>query len=55
MIFIRVEWKHQDPDSPITLYSELDDPRWQTRKVEVFRNGCIGYTSAERGSGGTRC
>jgi hypothetical protein len=53
MKYIRVNWKHQYPDEPVTLYSELDDGRWEVRKVEVFRDGRIGYASAEEQSGGT--
>lgn len=54
MKYIRVAWKHQNPDEPTMLYSELDARRWETRKVEVFRNGRIGYASAEGESGGTQ-
>lgn len=35
------------------LYSELDDNRFEVRKVEVFRDGHLGYADAERSSGGT--
>jgi hypothetical protein len=54
MKYIRVGWKHQNPDMPVLLYSELDASRWEVRKVEVFRNGRCGYASAEGSSGGTR-
>lgn len=53
MIYIRVKWKHEDPDDPIVLYSELDDQRWEIRKIEVFRNGRKGCASAEGEIGGT--
>jgi hypothetical protein len=36
------------------LYSELDDARWETRKVEIFRNGKIGYASRTDSGGSTR-
>jgi hypothetical protein len=36
---VRVGWKHQHPDDPVILYSELDGNRFEVRKVEVFRNG----------------
>ena len=35
------------------LYSELDDQRWERRKVEMFRNGRMGYADAEREFGGS--
>jgi hypothetical protein len=49
--FIRVHWKHGNAEDPITLYSELDEERWEVRKVEVFADGRIGYAN-ERGSFG---
>jgi hypothetical protein len=36
------------------LYSELDDNRFEVRKVEVFRNRTCGYASAEGAFGGTQ-
>ncbi len=48
--YIRVAWKHERPEDPITLYSELDEERWEVRKVEVFRDGRA--TSAD-GKGST--
>jgi len=35
------------------MYSELDDNRWEIRKVEVFPDGHRGYASAAGSSGGT--
>jgi hypothetical protein len=54
MKYVRVAWKHQHPDEPVILYSELDAHRFEVRKVEVFRNGRCGYASAEGESGGTK-
>ena len=53
MTYIRVTWKHDHRDFPVTLYSELDDQRWEIRKVEVFRDGRMGYASANEAAGGT--
>ena len=53
MKYIRVAWRHQHAEQPIILYHELNAQRWETRKIEVFRNGHIGYASAESESGGT--
>lgn len=53
MKYVRVGWKHQHPDEPVLLYSELDADRWEVRKVEVFRDGRCGYASADVSSGGT--
>ena len=35
------------------LYSELDDQRWERRKIEMFRDGRMGYADAEREFGGS--
>ena len=43
MQYIKVEWKHGHPDEPAILYSELDDDRWERRKVEVFADGRLGF------------
>ena len=53
MRYFRVYWSHEHPDEPIELYSELDEAGWETRKVEVFRNGTIGFASNSEASGST--
>jgi hypothetical protein len=54
MKYVRVAWKHQHLDEPVILYSEVDDGRFEVRKVEVFRNGTYGYAGAHTCSGGTK-
>jgi hypothetical protein len=53
MQYIRVLWKHTHPDDPTLLYSELDEARWEVRKVEVFRDGRLGYASGTDSKGNT--
>ena len=53
MQYIKVLWKHELADEPVLLYSELDDDHWETRKVEVFRDGQLGYASADSETGST--
>ncbi|OZI32165.1 hypothetical protein CAL29_30530 [Bordetella genomosp. 10] len=53
MNFIRVNWKHDLPSEPTTIYSEVDDSGWELRKVEVFANGAMGYASKLKSAGGT--
>jgi hypothetical protein len=53
MRYIRVHWHHSHSDEPVELLSELDDRDWETRKVEVFRDGRIGYASASESIGST--
>lgn len=54
MKYIRVRWIHNFPNEPVLLYSELDDDRFETRKVEVFPDGKKGYASEAEEVGGTR-
>jgi hypothetical protein len=53
MIYIKVRWKHDGPNDPILLYSEMDDERWEVRKVEVFSNGSFGYADRATSRGTT--
>jgi hypothetical protein len=53
MMYLRVLWKHSFADEPVELLSELDEARFEVRKVEVFRDGHKGYasnTESERGT-----
>jgi hypothetical protein len=53
MHYIKVEWFHENSRFPILLYSELNDGRWEVRKVEVFRDGSLGYASCCGSQGAT--
>jgi len=54
MNYIKVKWNHSHPGEPIWLYSEIDDDRRETRKVEVFADGRRRYASRTESEGGTR-
>ncbi len=54
MKYIKVKWIHSHTDEPVLLDSEIDEARWEIRKVEVYRNGVKDYASAEEASGSTR-
>lgn len=53
MTYIKVYWKHNFPDEPILLFSELDDKRNEIRKVEVFKDKLIGYAEEKISKNGT--
>jgi len=53
MEYFKVLWKHNHADEPVWLYCEIDDERWETRKVEVFRDGTKGYAAQDVKMGGT--
>jgi hypothetical protein len=37
--YLKVQWHHSFPEEPIELYSEVDDEGYETRKVQLFRDG----------------
>lgn len=53
MVYLKVKWKHANPNEPVLLYSELDRERWEVRKVEIFPDGRMGYAGPENAVGGT--
>ena len=52
--YIRVEWHHESRDDPSILLSEIDSARWEIRKVEIWRDGRIGFADKETASANTR-
>jgi hypothetical protein len=44
--YLYSKWKNAPVNRPAEYYSELDESRWETRKVEVFRDGRLGFASA---------
>lgn len=50
MQYIKVKWVHPPNEYPVMLYSELDDRRYEIRKVEVFADGRMQYACAFRPS-----
>ncbi len=53
MEYLKVEWIHGWDDEPIVIYSEIDGRRREIRKIEVFRNGRVGYAVGKVAQGGT--
>jgi hypothetical protein len=43
MEYIDVLWKHENPNSPIRLVSELGEDRFEIRKLEFFVDGTLGF------------
>lgn len=48
MEYIKVRWVHELPDEPELLFSEIDEFRDEVRKVEVFKDGTMGYAGIEK-------
>ena len=38
---------HRDPKYPVELWSEIDDGRWEIRKIDVFLDGTMQIASQE--------
>lgn len=53
MKYIEVVWLHESEEDPVLLISELDDRRFETRKLEFFRDGKLGFASSSGASLGT--
>lgn len=53
MKHIHVHWIHEDLEDPIDLYSELDTERYEMRKIEVFKDGRMGFADSVQSSIGT--
>jgi hypothetical protein len=39
MRYVKVAWTHDFPDDPVLYLSELGDDGYETRKVQVYRDG----------------
>lgn len=53
MEYIDVTWEHDFADEPIRLVSELGEGRYETRKLEFFRDGTVGFAGAGRSTNST--
>ncbi|MGN5380524.1 DUF6881 domain-containing protein [Streptomyces lasalocidi] len=39
MEYVKVEWSHSFEEDPVIYLSELGDDRYETRKVQIYRDG----------------
>lgn len=53
MRYIRVNWEHDVGDDPVLIFSEIDESLWEHRKIEVFRDGHLGYADKTEEAGGS--
>lgn len=54
MQYIHCLWVHTHPEEPVVLISEVDVKWFEFRKVEIWRNGRIGWADKSRSSEGTQ-
>jgi hypothetical protein len=53
MWYLKVDWHHEFPDEPVTLYSEVGDDGYETRKVNVFPDGHLEWADSAHESAHT--
>src|SRR6266436_2827567 len=53
MQYIDVKWLHSHPEEPIRLVSEIGPDRYETRKIEFWSDGRVGYASQAGASANT--
>jgi hypothetical protein len=54
MNYIKVRWVHSFEDEPIMIFMELDDDRFESRKIEIFKSGFFAYADRFNSFGETR-
>jgi hypothetical protein len=37
--YFACHWNHSSEEQPVEFYGELDEGRWELRKIEVYRDG----------------
>ncbi len=52
--YIYSKWHNSPADSPVEFYSELNGDRFETRKVEVFKDQSLGFASKKSSSKSTK-
>jgi hypothetical protein len=51
--YLKVLWHHDFPDEPVHILSEIYEDQYEARKVEVFRDGRLGWADESRWSPST--
>jgi hypothetical protein len=51
--YLRVRWIHDFEAEPVLIATELDDERYERRKVEIYRDGRHDFADGERETGTT--
>ncbi|MFJ8000941.1 DUF6881 domain-containing protein [Streptomyces sp. NPDC096310] len=53
MKYLKVIWHHDFPDEPVTLFSEIDDERYEVRKIDVYLDGRCDFADSVTSKGTT--
>lgn len=54
MKYLKVAWIHDFDDEPSIIYSEIDDSRFEKRKIEIYKDDSFGLADQNLEFGGTR-
>lgn len=54
MKYFKCDWIHNFADEPVTIFSELDNNRMEVRKIEIYKDGRVGYAFEGLEFGGSR-
>jgi hypothetical protein len=46
--YLRVHWRHDFPDEPVFLYSEVGEDGYEIRKDQSFRDGRLDWADESR-------
>ena len=47
MKYFFARWLHDFMDEPTSFYSEIDEHRYEVRKIEIYRDGRFGIATQE--------
>ena len=54
MKYLRVAWIHDFDDEPSMIFSEIDNSRYEKRKIEIYSDDSFGLADQNLEFGGTR-
>ena len=54
MRYSRLQWTHSSMTEPVEILSEHDEQGWERRKIEVFRDGSMGFASSSESVRGSK-
>jgi hypothetical protein len=49
--YIKIRWNHSLNEDPVLLYSEIDENRFEVRKLWVYMDGSVGYANSTESFG----
>lgn len=47
-LYLKVIWRHESPDEPVIIYSEVGDDGYETRKIHMFLDGGMEWAEGHR-------